>query len=374
MVLPLKKEKELVDIKDANFDFFGTNIGFNIPYGMNEARFYPQTQKGIENFFNLASVSPHEDLLKYIKSVCEDLHLNDWGKYLLIKKMGKSIFPIEDDARLFTWFIFNKLGYALRVGLVEKHVLVMYASEKIIYATPSYFIDKKSFYILSQYAKGKIGKIFTYEKNYPEANKYFDLALQTLPTFVANKERKSIHFTKENKKYRINYTYNKNVIDFMATYPQADYETYFNAPLEDTTYKEIAKQLKLIVDTKRSSVAIDFLLSFVQNAFAYEVDATQFSREKVMFAQETLFYDKSDCEDRAILFAYLVRAILNIGVVGVKYKDHMATALYIPMQGDSVRVGSKKYIIADPTYINASIGQSMPKYKRVKPEGFILLH
>jgi hypothetical protein len=118
---------------------------------------------------------------------------------------------------------------------------------------------------------------------------------------------------------------------------------------------------------------MNFVLHFVQSAFKYEIDNEQFSREKVMFAQETLYYDKSDCEDRAILFSYLIKEFFGISVVGVKYKDHMATALYIPLEGDSVSVKSKRFVVADPTYINATIGMSMPKYRAIKPENYIII-
>jgi hypothetical protein len=64
-----------------------------------------------------------------------------------------------------------------------------------------------------------------------------------------------------------------------------------------------------------------------------------------MFANETLYFDKSDCEDRAVLFSYLVKELFGIGVVGIKYKDHMATALYVPMDGDSVKAGQRKFVI-----------------------------
>jgi hypothetical protein len=115
------------------------------------------------------------------------------------------------------------------------------------------------------------------------------------------------------------------------------------------------------------------VLHFVQKSFKYETDGMQFGREKVMFAQETLFYDKSDCEDRAVLYAYLVKKLFGINVIGIKYKDHMATALYIPMKGDSIKIKSKRFVVADPTYINASIGQSMPKYKSIMPQSFIVV-
>jgi len=361
------------DNKDVIFDFFGTSVGFNIPKGMQRSKFYPQNQKGIKNFFDSAAVSDYEYLVDEINKVSNNFNLNDWGKYLLIKKISEKIFLNQDDARLLSWFIFNKLGYSVRVGLANKHVILMHHSKKTIYSTPNYSIDNKKFYVISNYGQGSVGRIFTYKQNYPDSDKAFDLSMETLPNFNEDIKSKLLSFRQYGKKYNINYNYNQNLLDFMSTYPQADYETFFNTPLEENTYKDIALGLKKEINGKRASEAINFVLNFVQNAFKYEVDAQQFGREKVMFAEETLYYDKSDCEDRAILFSYLIKELFSISVVGVKYKDHMATALYIPMNGDSVKVHKKKFVIADPTYLNASIGQSMPRYKPVKPESFIIV-
>jgi len=43
------------------------------------------------------------------------------------------------------------------------------------------------------------------------------------------------------------------------------------------------------------------------------------------------------------------------------------------MSGDSIEANKKKYIVADPTYINSNIGQSMPKYKSINPESFVVV-
>jgi hypothetical protein len=359
--------------KDINFDFFGTKIALNIPQGMEKAKFYPQSKEGVSAYFDTVVLSPYESLIKNIKNISYDLNLNDWGKYMLITKLSDAIFVNQDESRLLSWFIFNKLGYAVRVGLANRHVVVMHYSEKTIYATPNYNIAKKKFYIVSNYTKGNAGKVFTYKQNYPEADKPLDLSMKSLPKFVQKRMEKTLHFMQYGERYDIKYTYNQNLIDFMATYPQADYETFFNAPLDNSSYREIAAELKKYINAKQASVTLNFVLNFVQNAFKYEVDSQQFGREKVMFAQETLYYDKSDCEDRAILFSYLVKELFHIDVVGVKYKDHMATALYIPIKGDGVKIYNKKYIIADPTYVNASIGQSMPKYRKIKPNSFIFV-
>ncbi len=373
VIIDKQPVKVITDNKDITFDFFGTNVGINIPRGMQKSKFYPQNQQGIKNFFDVVSISDYENLIDEINKVSINLNLNDWGKHLLIKKISEKIFLNQDDSRLLSWFLFNKLGYAVRVGLAQKHVVIMHHSEKTIYATPNYSIDKKRFYVISNYGQGSAGKIFTYKQNYPGSDKAFDLSMDSLPNFNEEIKSKVLSFKQYGKQYNISYNYNQNLLDFMSTYPQADYETFFNTPLEKNTYKDIALGLKKEINGKRASEAINFVLNFVQNAFKYEVDSKQFGREKVMFAEETLYYDKSDCEDRAILFSYLVKELFNISVVGVKYKDHMSTALYIPMRGDSVKVHKKRFVIADPTYINASIGQSMPRYKSVRPNSFIVV-
>lgn len=358
---------------DIEFDFFGTKIGFDIDKKLQNARFYPQTQEGIANFFDVAASSGYEALVNDIKSVSSELGLNDWGVYLLVHEIANHAYSNADDAKLFSWFVFNKLGYAVRIGLAEKHVVLLHYSKKIIYSTPNYNFGDKKYYVISNYAKGSVGKLYSYNHDYPGSTKELDLSLPTLPNFASDMQKKMLSFEQFGNKFSVPVVYNKNLVDFMNTYPQADYDTFFNAPLDPRTYESLAKGLKGYIDGKQASDAMNFVLHFVQKSFDYERDDQQFGREKVMFAQETLFFDKSDCEDRAVLFSYLIKELFGVSILGVKYKDHMATALYVPMQGDVVKAGSKEFVVADPTYINANIGQSMPKYKPKEPESFIIV-
>ena len=368
----IKKEKVVVS-KDISFDFFGSELGFDVPKGIKSAKFYPQNQKGIANFFNSVASSDYKGLIDEIQSVSKAMNLNDWGLYLLVLDVSKHIYSNQDNANLLSWFIFNKMGYSVKIGLAKGHVLLLHYSKKTIYATPNYNFSNKKFYAVSNYAKGRVGRLYSYKQDYPGATKPLDLSLKTLPNFMLDTKKKILSFDNNGKTYSVSFDYNQNLIDFMATYPQADYETYFNAPIEARTYKSIAKDIKKYVDGKKAGDAMNFVLHFVQKSFKYERDDEQFGREKVMFASETLYYDKSDCEDRAVLFSYLIKELFGIGVLGVKYKDHMATALYVPMDGDSIKAGKRKFVLADPTYINASIGQSMPKYKSLRPESFVVV-
>ena len=42
---------------------------------------------------------------------------------------------------------------------------------------------------------------------------------------------------------------------------------------------------------------------------------------------EPLFYPYSDCEDHSVLFAYLVRELPGLEVIGLDYPGHVATAV-----------------------------------------------
>lgn len=351
---------------NLTFVFFGTKLSFNAP-DIKDYVFYPKSKDGVAIFFKNIATSQYYDLVDSIKKTSKELKLNDWAKYLLVKKITYQIYGDEDRANLLSWFIFNKMGYDVKVGLHEKHIVLMFYLEQKLYETAHYKIANREYYIFDNYLKGRLGLVYTYKKSYPSAKKVFDFSLKTLPLFKENNISKTIIFYEDSKQYKIPYIYNQNLIDFLNTYPQIDAKIYLNTPMENETYKKIAFALKKYTREKKASDALNFILHFVQKSFIYETDKKQFQKQKMMFAQETLYFKKSDSEDRVSLFIYLIKKLYGITAVGVKYSDYMVAGLYIPIDGDNVKVGRKKYILADPTYINSNIGQSMPKYKGIKP-------
>ncbi|MDQ1338643.1 MAG: hypothetical protein QG617_1610, partial [Campylobacterota bacterium] len=127
--------------KDITFDFFGTKLGLDIPSGIKKANFYPQNQAGIASFFSSAASSDYEALLEEISGISKKMNLNDWGVYLLVSKISDKTFTNQDNSKLLSWFIFNKLGYAVKIGLAKQHVVLMHYSKKTIYSTPNYNFD-----------------------------------------------------------------------------------------------------------------------------------------------------------------------------------------------------------------------------------------
>jgi hypothetical protein len=145
---------------------------------------------------------------------------------------------------------------------------------------------------------------------------------------------------------------------------------YFDADVSADLKQSLYKGLAPLLKGKSEEEAVNIILRFVQTAFKYKTDQQQFGYEKYFLPDETIYYPYCDCEDRSVLFAYLVRNLLGLEVVGLDYPGHIATAVHFKsnVKGDSFIFSGKRYVIADPTYINANVGMTMPQFKNVKPK------
>ena len=142
----------------------------------------------------------------------------------------------------------------------------------------------------------------------------------------------------------------------------------FNSTHSLLLSSSLLKELRIIIEGKTELEAINILLRFVQTAFSYKNDKENFLKENVLFPEETIFYSYSDCEDRSILFNFLVKNLSNLDIIALKYNNHLSTAIAFTsyVKGDSTQFNNKRYVVSDPTYINANIGQTMPIYKNKK--------
>lgn len=156
------------------------------------------------------------------------------------------------------------------------------------------------------------------------------------------------------------------LMEFYNDMPQCEYDVYATAAVFPQIKADIIASLKGAIEGKDEKTAASVLLDFCQNAFQYATDKQQFGYEKPFFVEELFYYPQCDCEDRSILFRYLVKELLNLDVVLLNYPGHVATAVRFndaSIRGDYVTVNGSKFLVCDPTYIGASIGMAMPEYK-----------
>ena len=128
--------------------------------------------------------------------------------------------------------------------------------------------------------------------------------------------------------------------------------------------------LKKQIKGKTQEEAANMLINFVQTAFDYATDDEQFGYERPLFGDEIFYYPYSDCEDRSILYSILVRDLLGLDVVLLYFPGHLATAVKFTedISGYYLTIDNEKYLICDPTYIGAPIGDCMPDYQNVSAE------
>jgi hypothetical protein len=61
--------------------------------------------------------------------------------------------------------------------------------------------------------------------------------------------------------------------------------------------------LRNVIQGKSEQEAANMLINFVQTAFVYDYDNKIWGGYRPFFADETVYYPFSDCEDRSILFS-----------------------------------------------------------------------
>jgi len=352
-------------------DYFGMMMDYNYQSSL-DVDLSKMNQDAIADFWLKASNSPYEKLLEQLKTQREKMNLNDWGYCLLVDKISNKVAQGDDKFnQLFSWFMLLKSGYDCKIGYNEDNVYILLPSLNKLYGISYVEIESLRYYAVSfQKQKPLEMAISTYEGSYPDADDLIDMSMDSNPRITSAIVEKELKFLYNGEEYTIPVKYDANAAEFFRNYPQTDLDVYFEAPLSDMALSSLSEGFAPILSERSEAEAANVLLRFVQTAFKYETDDEQFGREKSFFADEVLFYPACDCEDRSILYSYLVRRILNLDVIGLDYPGHVATAVKLnsEMDGDYVVYKENKFIISDPTYINANVGTSMPQFKQIKPK------
>lgn len=353
---------------DTSITFFGDKLTFKHSRDIKKINIDKLSDKSISKKWKEYSNTNFSPLITQLESRIEYYELNPWGMYKLVNSLGKRIHKTNKDRVLFNAFIMSQLGQNCKISYSKNRAYLLFPSKKPLYGKVYLNIDGVKYYIIEN-TKGSLKQIKTYKATFPGALKEFDLTVEELPKLKESSKKKTLNFTYKGELNKVSVEYNATLVEFFEDYPQTHYENYFESELFYKTKIDITEGLKPLLLNKSETEAVNIILHFVQKSFDYKTDQEQFNREKPLFPEETIHYQYSDCEDRSVLFTYLVREILGLKVVGLKYPGHMATAVLLKKPvGDTVQYNGKEFTIADPTYINANIGVSMPDFKEVKPD------
>lgn len=331
------------------------------------------TGEAIGAFWEQINAAPYAEVLKALQQQRERMQLGDWAFAQLAFRTASRLAGSDANlARLVTWHFLIKSGYVARVGYNASNIYVLLNSSDMLYGTSFFTFGGARFYVLDlgNGPAPNVGSIFTYGKDHPDSKRPLSFLMSALPLLPDSVMPRTLRFTYKDRTYSVRVDVNQNLIKFLSYYPQTRLNGYLDAEVPSAAMDALVEGLRPIVANRSELESINLILRFVQTAFEYKTDGDQFSREKWMFPEETLFYPYSDCEDRAIMFAYLVRKLTPLSVVGLIYADHIATAVKFNsyVAGDSRMFQGERYVVADPTYIGADAGMEMEQYKTASPD------
>lgn len=360
------------NLRTAEFTYFNAPIKANYADDLRIPLGSQVSNAAISAWWEAVSRADYESCLEQAQTYHRTVNLNDWGYAAFLYDLGEGIYAGSlNDANLFAWFMLVKSGYDARIGYSLDRIYLLLPSDQMVYEASYFTLGKKKYYLTSFKGEDpKIGTLFIYEGSYPGADRPIDLKVAVSPDIQKADGQKTLNFDWKGAQYSVPVRYNRDAVSYFEYYPQTDLGVYFDASPSAEARQSLLTGLKPIIAGKSEAEAVNVILRFVQTAFPYQTDQQQFGREKYFFPEETLYYAYSDCEDRAVLFAYLVRNLTGLEVIGLDYPGHVAAAVRFSndLGGDSVTYEGQKYLICDPTYLNATIGMSQPTYKDVKPD------
>lgn len=376
---PLETERVIFAATESSqkvleFRYFDALQRISVPkeYGS----FHPKgiSEKDVAAFWRELSRYDYTCILADCEKYSQEQGLNDWAVLEWVQALSAALFPNNyySEQTIFTVFLLNQMGLMTKVARADERLVSLFSSRQPVYARKFIQINSNPYYLAEkQFAASTV---YTYDTDFIKQVQPVDLRINVAPALGESSSFKN--YQKQSRLFRASWDIpvNQALIRFYEMYPQTSLQVYASARPESRFSAALEKGLKERMKGLSEEETINKLLTFVQTEFSYKTDMDQFQYEKPFFFEENFVYEHNDCEDRAVLFVHLVKALTGCPVVLLEYPDHVAAAVHLKgdVKGDHVRIKDFNYYICDPSFIGASVGMTMTKYKNVAVKVYAL--
>ena len=291
--------------------------------------------------------------------------LSDWAYINMLKEVTTAIYgSYSNSAVLLMAYVYMQSGYKMRLATDNGRLYMLFASDYTIFGKNYYFMDGDKYYSLDELPE----HLCICNAAWP--------AEETLSLLIAGNQ----HFDAKTDKVKrvastkytgldVNVKVNNNLLDFYSSYPKSminndptsTWAMYANTPMDSSVVAQVYPTLKAQIEGLSKLEAVNKLLHFVQTGLVYKYDNEVWGYDRPFFAEESLYYDYADCEDRSILFTRLVRDLLDVECVLIYVPGHLLAAVRLTddIKGDFILVEGRKFMLCEPTCLNgASVGWS----------------
>ena len=366
--IPFEPIKELEEetIEYVDFTFFGTPM--QVRFNNNSFYQLPEqlSNEVIADAYTKLGSSDYNNTIRDCLELRERHQLSDWAYFLMLDAFSKECFSNADEATLLMAYIAQQSGYQIRLGLCDNELHMLYASDHLIYGRCYYLIGGHDFYVFGK----DVSNLRVCPAAFPKEQALSLMITQPMLIDENRTERRALQ-SERYKDMKLDVDVNKNIIEFYDTYPSSQvnnnfmtrWAMYANVPFDAGMSNSFEATLRQMVEGQSKKEAVERLLNWVQTGFEYKYDEEVWGNDRAFFPEETLYYPYCDCEDRSILLSRLIRDVLKLKVVLVYYPGHLAMAVNFgneDVAGDYILLNNERYVICDPTYIGAGIGETMP--------------
>ncbi len=365
--------------ENIHFDFYGDPVEFSFSKPARSEFTCALSSGTIIQFYQQLDPAPYASMISALKEYKNAHQPDDWLFYQLIRRTAQAFSPKEEDYlryTLYKWYLLSSCGYDAMLAVSGQRILFYVQSDEHIYNIPSRIVNGRQYVCLNFHDYKGIDpttEFFTpVDLKLPEAINGFSYRITRLPGFNdTDYKEKELSFRYYQQDYHFRVKVNQQVKTIFANYPVVDYDSYFNIPLSRETYSSLIPLLRKNVQHMRVRDGVDYLMRFTRYAFLFEPDTEQFGAEKRLTPEQTLLNDKSDCDDRAALFFYLVKEIYNLPMLVLSFPNHVTIAIKFDKPvGKTIEYNGEKYSMCEPTpqQDDLALGDWLPQLRKQRYE------
>lgn len=383
---PLRPQPGKYEGGQVKLDFYGQAISIPCSQSLCIHARGSKESDASAYFRAMSKLRPYtQSLWQAIDAQAKAFGLNQWGYFCLLRSVAETILPDSNDRVLFIFYMLrNEGGFKAKLARGRESdkltLLLALDNDKEVYSY-IFFRFQEADEVLKYYSVygGGTAKESIYSYAFNEQDQVLrQMSLdfdQQLQMGDCDKQRT---LAVNKLKTKVLLPYNSSHMAYLDDVPMTVFPIYFRTDVPTQAQQALYDYFNAQKHRYTQVQMVALLLDFVQTAFAYKTDEQQFGYEKYFYPEEVIAYPYSDCEDRSALFSWLVQHLTTARVLGLQYEGHVATAVSFDegasakdlasLQGDAFSYGGRKYYICDPTYVNASIGVSMPEFKNQTPD------
>jgi hypothetical protein len=136
IVPSIEKNDDTATVSMA-LSFLGHNLIFPVDSVILQMKSLNEINFGqISDYYAILNKTKYNHLIQQLIVYKDKLNLNDWGYFLMVEEMTKSILGDANTQKLVAWHLLLKTGYRVKLGMAENKLYILFASRQKVYEMP----------------------------------------------------------------------------------------------------------------------------------------------------------------------------------------------------------------------------------------------